>query len=121
MANRPRVYLVDGSSYVYRAFYAIRQPLSTSQGLPTKAVFGFKNMLERLLRQEQPHYLAVAFDERGPTFRHTADPKSHPECAAHDGDVAMVPREGDRFACLEPRRHVTSNANPGQTFPPDAY
>lgn len=79
MANRARVYLVDGSSYVYRAFYAIRQPLSTSQGLPTKAVFGFKNMLERLIRQEQPHYLAVAFDERGPTFRHEVDPtyKAH--------------------------------------------
>jgi DNA polymerase-1 len=73
------VYLVDGSSYVYRAFYAIRQPLSTSQGLPTKAVFGFKNMLEKLIRQEKPHYLAVAFDERGPTFRHEVDPtyKAH--------------------------------------------
>jgi DNA polymerase-1 len=70
---------VDGSSYVYRAFYAIRQPLSTSQGLPTKAVFGFKNMLERLIRQEKPHYLAVVFDERGPTFRHEVDPtyKAH--------------------------------------------
>jgi DNA polymerase-1 len=70
---------VDGSSYVYRAFYAIRQPLSTSQGLPTKAVFGFKNMLEKLIRQEKPRYLAVAFDERGPTFRHAVDPtyKAH--------------------------------------------
>jgi DNA polymerase-1 len=79
MSNRPRIYLVDGSSYVYRAFYAIRQPLATSTGLPTKAVFGFKNMLEKLIRQEQPQYLAVAFDERGPTFRHEADPtyKAH--------------------------------------------
>ncbi|HEY7492200.1 MAG TPA: DNA polymerase I, partial [Candidatus Tectomicrobia bacterium] len=79
MANRPTVYLVDGSSYVYRAFFAIRQPLATSQGLPTRAVFGFKNMLEKLIRQEQPHYLAVVFDERGPTFRHEVDPtyKAH--------------------------------------------
>jgi DNA polymerase-1 len=79
MAERPTVYLVDGSSYVYRAFFAIRQPLATSQGLPTRAVFGFKNMLEKLIRQEQPHYLAVAFDERGPTFRHEVDPtyKAH--------------------------------------------
>jgi DNA polymerase-1 len=79
MANRPTVYLVDGSSYVYRAFFAIRQPLATSQGLPTKAVFGFKNMLEKLIRQEHPHYLAVVFDERGPTFRHEVDPtyKAH--------------------------------------------
>lgn len=79
MSNRPTIYLIDGSSYVYRAFFAIRQPLSTSTGLPTKAVFGFKNMLEKLIRQEHPQYLAVVFDERGPTFRHEADPtyKAH--------------------------------------------
>ncbi|MBM3226135.1 MAG: DNA polymerase I, partial [Candidatus Tectomicrobia bacterium] len=79
MAERPVVYLVDGSSYVYRAFFAIRQQLSTASGLPTKAVFGFKNMLQKLIRDEQPHYLGVVFDERGPTFRHEADPtyKAH--------------------------------------------
>ena len=73
MAERPVVYLVDGSSYVYRAFFAIRQQLSTSRGVPTKAVFGFKNMLHKLIRDEQPQYLGVAFDERGPTFRHALD------------------------------------------------
>jgi len=73
MAERPVVYLVDGSSYVYRAFFAIRQQLTTSRGLPTKAVFGFKNMLQKLIRDEQPQYLGVAFDERGPTFRHEMD------------------------------------------------
>lgn len=79
MSKRESVYLVDGSSYVYRAYYAIRQSLSTSQGLPTQAVFGFKNMLEKLVRDEKPHYLAVVFDERGPTFRHEIDPtyKAH--------------------------------------------
>src|SRR5919108_1755662 len=79
MANRPTVYLIDGSSYVYRAFFAIRQPLATSRGLPTRAVFGFKNLLEKLIRQERPYYLAVVFDERGPTFRHEVDPtyKAH--------------------------------------------
>jgi DNA polymerase-1 len=79
MSERPSVYLVDGSSYVYRAYFAIRQPLATSRGLPTKAVFGFKNMLEKLIRQERPHYLAVVFDEPGPTFRHEVDPtyKAH--------------------------------------------
>src|SRR5215468_4304093 len=73
MAERPVVYLVDGSSYVYRAFFAIRQQLTTSRGLPTKAVFGFKNMLQKLIRDERPQYLGVAFDERGPTFRHELD------------------------------------------------
>src|SRR5215471_14858522 len=79
MAERPVVYLVDGSSYVYRAFFAIRQQLSTSSGLPTKAVFGFKNMLQKLIRDEKPQYLGVAFDERGPTFRHDMAPtyKAH--------------------------------------------
>lgn len=79
MSKRETVYLVDGSSYVYRAYFAIRQPLSTTQGLPTQAVFGFKNMLEKLVREEKPHYLAVVFDERGPTFRHAIDPtyKAH--------------------------------------------
>ncbi len=74
MADRPTAYLVDGSAYVYRAFFAIRQQLSTSTGVPTNAVFGFKNMLQKLLRQERPQYLAVVFDERGPTFRHEFDP-----------------------------------------------
>ncbi|MGE3539018.1 MAG: DNA polymerase I [Candidatus Tectimicrobiota bacterium] len=73
MSERPVVYLIDGSSYVYRAFYAIRQQLSTASGLPTKAVFGFKNMLQKLIRDEKPQYLGVAFDERGPTFRHEMD------------------------------------------------
>ena len=74
MTERPIVYLVDGTAYVYRAFYAIRQELSTAAGLPTKAVFGFKNMLQKLVQKEKPQYLGVAFDERGPTFRHEMDP-----------------------------------------------
>jgi DNA polymerase-1 len=73
MSERPAVYLIDGTAYVYRAFYAIREQLATSQGIPTKAVFGFKNMLQKLLQQQQPQYLGVAFDERGPTFRHDMD------------------------------------------------
>ena len=74
MSERPTAYLVDGSAFVFRAFYAIRQELTTSDGTPTNAVFGFKNMLQKLMRQEEPDYLAVVFDERGPTFRHEADP-----------------------------------------------
>ncbi len=74
MSERPTAYLVDGMAYVFRAFYAIGQGLTASDGTPTNAVFGFKNILQKLMRQEQPHYLAVVFDERGPTFRHEADP-----------------------------------------------
>ncbi len=65
------LYIVDGSAYIYRAFYAIRN-LSNSQGFPTNAVFGFISMLRKLLEQEDPEYLAVTFDPFGapePTFR----------------------------------------------------
>jgi DNA polymerase-1 len=61
-------YLVDGSNYVFRAFYAIRH-LSNSRGFPTNAVYGFTTMLMKLLRDRKPDYIAVAFDLKGPTFR----------------------------------------------------
>ncbi|MBI4314162.1 MAG: DNA polymerase I, partial [Candidatus Omnitrophica bacterium] len=64
-----RLFLIDGNSYGYRAFYAIRD-LSTSQGLPTNAVYGFLMMLRKLIEVESPDYMAVAFDMKGPTFRH---------------------------------------------------
>jgi DNA polymerase-1 len=63
------VLLVDGMAYVYRAFYAI-PALTTPQGLPTNAVFGFTRMLEHMLAVAVPDYLAVCFDARAPTFRH---------------------------------------------------
>ena len=63
------VYLIDGSAYIYRAYHAIT-PLTTSQGLPTHAVFGFFNILRRILREKNPSFLAVAYDSRGPVFRH---------------------------------------------------
>ncbi len=63
------LYLVDGSSYIYRAYHAIRN-LSNSKGLPTNAVFGFSRMILKLLEEEKPRYLAVVLDAKGPTFRH---------------------------------------------------
>jgi DNA polymerase-1 len=68
MAEIPRLFLIDGSSYVFRAFYAIGQ-LSTSKGFPTNAIFGFTSMLLRVLREMNPEYVAVIFDAKGPTFR----------------------------------------------------
>jgi len=67
-APRPRLYLVDGSGYVYRAFHAI-PGLRTSAGLPTNAVLGFANMLAKLLREEGATHVAVVFDAPGATFR----------------------------------------------------
>jgi DNA polymerase-1 len=65
---RPCLYLVDGSSYVYRAFHAIPF-LSTSKGVPTNALYGFLTMMLKLLREERPSHLAIVFDAPGETFR----------------------------------------------------
>jgi DNA polymerase I len=67
--NNKTIYLVDGSSYIYRAYHAIRG-LSNSQGLPTNAIFGFTRMLNKLLEDRKPKYLIMLFDYKGPTFRH---------------------------------------------------
>ncbi|MFH2137162.1 MAG: DNA polymerase I [Candidatus Omnitrophota bacterium] len=67
--QRKTLYLVDGNSYCYRAFYAIGD-LRTSDGRPTGAVFGFVNMINKLKNDVRPDYLAICFDLKGPTFRH---------------------------------------------------
>ena len=69
MAAAPRLVLVDGSASLYRAFFAL-PPLSNSRGIPTHAILGFTTMLLKLLREEEPDALAVAFDGPGPTTRH---------------------------------------------------
>ncbi len=66
-----RLFLVDGMSHIFRAFYAIRG-LTDSQGHPTNAVYGFAALLRKLIRQHRPDYLAVIFDTDQPTFRHEA-------------------------------------------------
>lgn len=68
------VYLVDGSAYIYRAYHAVA-PLNNAEGMPTHAVFGFLNILKRLIKEKEPRYLAVAFDMRGPVFRHDIYPE----------------------------------------------
>jgi len=75
----PVVYLIDGTTFVYRAHYAVKEFLSTSWGLPTKAIYVFTRMLLRVLRELQPEYLALCLDEKAPTFRHEAfrDYKAH--------------------------------------------
>ena len=63
------IYLVDGNSYIYRAYHAIGY-LSNSKGLRTNAIFGFTKMLLKLFDDKKPEYAAVALDSKGPTFRH---------------------------------------------------
>ncbi len=67
--KKKRLFLIDGNSYCYRAYYAIKE-LRNSKGQPTNAVYGFLLMLKKLLASEGPDYLGVAFDLKGPTFRH---------------------------------------------------
>lgn len=62
--------ILDGHSLAYRAFFALPLELKTKDGLHTNAVFGFTNMLLRLLKERAPGYVAVAFDYPAPTFRH---------------------------------------------------
>jgi len=69
MSDAPqRLFLIDGSSYIYRAYYAIRH-LSNSRGEATNAIYGFTNMLLKVVRELTPDHLAVVFDSKGPTFR----------------------------------------------------
>src|SRR5260370_39002362 len=68
MAPSPDLVLVDGSSYVYRAFHAL-PPLSNSRGEPTGAVHGVLNMLVKFVKEYQPKRIAVVFDAPGKTFR----------------------------------------------------
>lgn len=75
MINSPKairddaVFLIDGSGYIFRAYFAIRH-LNSSGGVPTNAVYGFTTMLLKLLKEHNPRYLAIAFDTGKPTFRH---------------------------------------------------
>ncbi len=64
------LFAIDGSSFIFRAYYAIKGHLSNRQGLPTKAIFGFTQMLMKLLKEMDPRYVVICFDAKGPTFRH---------------------------------------------------
>ena len=69
--SRPRLFLIDGYSNIFRSYYAIRS-LTNSTGLPTNATYGFVRMLRMLLREQAPDYIGVAFDIEGPTVRDQA-------------------------------------------------
>ncbi len=72
--NLPRhpIYLIDGSSYIYRAFYAFSD-LKTKDGFPTNALFIILRLLLKILRQENPKFACFVIDGKGPTFRNDID------------------------------------------------
>ncbi|NTU57597.1 MAG: DNA polymerase I [Chlorobiaceae bacterium] len=68
---KPGLFLLDGMALVYRAFFALQQArMTTKEGIPTGAVFGFVSSLLRIIEDYRPHYIAVTFDSREKTFRH---------------------------------------------------
>ena len=68
MPETKRLFLIDGSHALFRAFHAIRE-LRNSKGFPTNAIYGFTNMLVKIVKDHKPDYLVVCFDLPGPTFR----------------------------------------------------
>jgi DNA polymerase-1 len=76
---KPRLFLVDGSAYIFRAFFAIPSTFKNAAGLPTNAIFGFTNILLKFLKQYKPEYVTVALDAGRKTFRNemSADYKSN--------------------------------------------
>lgn len=76
MAKTKRIFLIDGMAIAYRSYYAfIQNPLINSRGENTSAIFGFVNFLNKILEEEKPDYIAVAFDTGAPTFRHKEFPE----------------------------------------------
>jgi DNA polymerase I len=106
MSDLPRLFLIDGSSYIYRAFYAIGH-LSNTTGLPTNATYGFTQMLLKVLKEHQPDYLVVIFDSRAPTFRsevykeYKANRPAMPEALVPQIPYIKRVVEGYRIATLE--------------------
>ncbi len=78
-STRKRLFVIDGSGFIYRAWFAMPS-LMTAEGLSTGAIYGFVNMLLKLLRDEQPDYLCVVFDPPGGSRDRKA---LYPEYKAH--------------------------------------
>jgi DNA polymerase-1 len=82
------LYLIDGSAAIYRAYHAVRG-LTTAAGLPTNAVFGFTQILLKIVQDRSPDALAVVFDAKGPTFRHAIYPDYKIHRPAMPDDLAL--------------------------------
>jgi DNA polymerase-1 len=71
MAHEDTLYLVDGSGFIFRAYFGLRTPMTAADGTPTNAVFGFMRLLMALLKERNPAHVAVVFDPKGGSFRST--------------------------------------------------
>ncbi len=91
MPEKQTLYLIDGSSYIYRAYFAIRH-LSSPKGFPTNALYGFTQMLLKVLKERRPDHIAVVFDAGRETFRTALYPDYKANRAAMPED--LVPQVG---------------------------
>jgi DNA polymerase-1 len=91
MSDKRALYLIDGSSYIYRAYYAIRH-LSSPKGFPTNALYGFTQMLLKVLKDRKPDHIAVVFDVGRETFRTELYPEYKANRSAMPED--LVPQIG---------------------------
>ena len=71
MQKNKKLFLIDGMALIYRAYYAmIKNPLTSSSGLNTSAIYGFVNSLFKLIKDERPDYISIVLDTKAKTFRH---------------------------------------------------
>jgi DNA polymerase-1 len=92
MTEPTTLFLIDGSSYLYRAYHAL-PPLTNARGEPTGAVYGVANMLRKMIHREKPEYIAIVFDPRGKTARHAqyTDYKAHRPPMPEDLQLQIQP------------------------------
>ena len=95
-----KLVLIDGHSILNRAFFGIPD-LTNSEGLHTNAVYGFLNIMFKILEEEQPDYLTVAFDVSEPTFRH----RMFAEYKADGGRVKAAGAPDERDAACDGGDH----------------
>lgn len=86
--NNKKLMIIDGSSLIHRAFYALPL-LSNKKGLYTNGVYGFLTMLYKVLEDKKPDYICVAFDKKGPTFRHEEYDKYKAHRSATPSELAQ--------------------------------
>ena len=70
-STKEKLYIIDGMAQIYRAHFAmINNPLTTNDGRHTSVIYGFLNILFKIIKEEKPDYLAIAMDSKSKTFRH---------------------------------------------------
>ena len=103
---KPKLFLIDANSVIYRAFFAIKN-LSTSYGQPTGAILGFVNALNKILKSNQPDYLAICFDVSKDTFRkkefsdYKVNRPPMPDSLASQFPIIKEIISSYKFSCLE--------------------